>query len=229
MHIGIIPDGNRRFMKKKGISNLKTSYEMGINKFYDVLDWCLDLGVDEITAYALSTENLQNRGALEIKTLLTLFSKQAESMLESDRIHKKKVRIRICGDTCLLLSVGGKDLGGKLLEKLKKLEDMTKNYNAVTLNLAIAYGGRQEIINAVNKAVDAGLPINEENIKKNLWVRSYPEIIIRTAECRLSNFLTWQSAYSEIYFIDKLWQEFEKTDLESILSDYKSKERRFGK
>ena len=229
MHIGVIPDGNRRFMKKNGIPNLGASYEMGINKFYDVLDWCLDLGVHEITAYALSTENLQNRGTLEIKTLLMLFSKQAESMLGSERIHKKKVRINICGDTDYLLSAGGKDLGGKLLENLKNLENATKNYKAVTLNLAIAYGGRQEIVHAANKAAALGLPITEENIRKNLWVKSDPELIIRTSERRLSNFLVWQSAYSEIYFVEKLWQEFDKTDLEGILSDYKSKERRFGK
>jgi tritrans,polycis-undecaprenyl-diphosphate synthase [geranylgeranyl-diphosphate specific] len=156
MHIGVIPDGNRRFMKKNGIPNLAASYEMGINKFYDVLDWCLDLGVHEITAYALSTENLENRGALEIKTLLMLFSKQAESMLESERIHKKKVRINICGDTDYLLSAGGKDLGGKLLANLKNLENATRNYKAVSLNLAIAYGGRQEIIHAANKAAALG-------------------------------------------------------------------------
>jgi len=229
MHIGIIPDGNRRYMKKRGIPKLRDSYEMGINKFYDVIDWSLELGVDEITAYALSTENLQNRGTLEIKTLLTLFSRQAESMLESDRIHEKKVRIRICGDMGYLLSVGGKDLGGKLLANLKKLEEVTKNYKAVTLNLAIAYGGRQEIIRAVRKVVDSNLEINEDNLKKNLWITGYPELVIRTSECRLSNFLTWQAAYSEIYFVDKLWQEFEREDLEGILKDYRSRERRFGK
>lgn len=229
MHIGIIPDGNRRFMKKKGIPNLGTSYELGIKKFYDVLDWCMELGVDEVTAYALSTENLENRGSLEIKTLLTLFSKQAESMLDSDRIHKNKVRIRICGDLEHLRSAGGKDLGVKLLANLKKLEDKTKDYGGVSLNLAIAYGGRQEILNAINRAAKAGLPLNEENIKKNLWIQSYPELVIRTSEHRLSNFLTWQTAYSEIYFVEKLWQEFERTDLENILSGYKSKERRFGR
>ena len=150
-------------------------------------------------------------------------------MLESERIHKKKVRINICGDTEYLLSAGGKDLGGKLLANLKNLENATNNYKAVTLNLAIAYGGRQEIIHAANKVASAGLPITEENLRKNLGVKSDPELIIRTSERRLSNFLVWQSAYSEIYFIEKLWQEFDKLDLEGILSDYKSKERRFGK
>jgi len=202
---------------------------MGINKFYDVLEWCMDLGVDEVTVYALSTENLQNRGAVEIKTLLTLFSKQADAMIKDERLHKKKVRVRICGDTSLLSSAGGKDLGKKLLESLRKLEESTRGYNAATLNLGIAYGGRQEIIHAANMAAAGGLPVTEESIKKNLWIKSEPEIIIRTAEHRLSNFLVWQSAYSEIYFVEKLWQEFEKPDLKKILSDYRSKERRFGK
>lgn len=226
MHIGIIPDGNRRFMKKNGIPDLKASYEMGINKFQDVIDWCLALRIGEVTAYALSTENLQNRGSLEIKTLLTLFSRWAES---NNRIHENKVKVNICGDKELLLSKGGKELGGRLLRNLEKLEEDTKEYKAITLNLAIAYGGRQEILDSVNKTLAAGLPVTEENLRKHLWVKRDPELIIRTSESRLSNFLTWQSAYSEIYFVEKLWQEFDKSDLENILSDYKSKERRFGK
>ena len=226
MHIGIIPDGNRRFMKKRGIPDLKASYEMGINKFQEVIEWCLDLGIGEVTAYALSTENLQNRGSLEIRTLLALFSKWAES---SERIHKNNVRVKICGDRELLMQKGGKDLGGKLLKNLEKLEEATKNYKAITLNLAIAYGGRQEIIHAVKRTINSGLQVTEENIRKNLWISGYPELVVRTSECRLSNFLTWQSAYSEIYFVDKLWQELEKSDLSAIVEDYGSRERRFGR
>jgi undecaprenyl diphosphate synthase len=228
MHIGIIPDGNRRYMKKKGIPKLKDSYEMGITKFYDVIDWCTELGVNELTAYALSTENLRNRGQLEIKTLLTLFSNQALSVLDNDRIHKNRVRIRICGDREYLRNEGG-ELGKRLLKNFEKLEEATKDYKGLILNFAIAYGGRQEIVQAVKKALDAGLEISEENIRKNLWITGYPELIIRTSERRLSNFLTWQSAYSEVFFVDKLWQEFEREDLVRVLDDYRSRERRFGK
>ncbi|MBN2250887.1 MAG: di-trans,poly-cis-decaprenylcistransferase [Candidatus Altiarchaeota archaeon] len=229
MHIGIIPDGNRRFMKKRGIPNLRNSYEMGINKFHDFLEWCIDLDVKEVTAYALSTENLKNRGRLEIRTLLGLFSKQAVSMLDNEKIHKNRVRVKVCGDRCCLLDAGERGIGGETVKNLSILEDKTRDYDGLTLNFAIGYGGRQEIINSVKKVVDSGLEITEENIRKNLWVASCPEIVIRTSESRLSNFLTWQSAYSEIYFVDKLWQEFEKTDLERIISDYGSRDRRFGK
>jgi tritrans,polycis-undecaprenyl-diphosphate synthase [geranylgeranyl-diphosphate specific] len=225
MHIGVIPDGNRRFMKKKGIASLGESYGLGINKFYDFLEWCIDLGVDEVTVYALSSENLENRGALEIKTLLSVFSKQAKDMIKDERIHRNKVIVRICGDKELLERKGGKDA----LAQLEKLEEATKSYRDVGLNLAVAYGGRQEILNAAKLLAESGKEITEAGIKDNLWINDYPDIIIRTSERRISNFLTWQSAYSEIYFIEKLWQEFGREDLEKVLAEYKSRERRYGK
>lgn len=228
MHIGIIPDGNRRYMRKKGILNLKNSYEMGIKKFNDFVEWCIDLGVKEVTVYALSMENLKNRSKGEITLLLKLFASQATDLLKSDKIHKNRVHINICGDKEYLAN-NLNPIGNDVIKKLDELENSTKNYNDINLNLAIAYGGRQEIVNSVNKIVKEGLEINEKNIEKNLWITTYPDIIIRTAETRLSNFLLWQSAYSEIYFVDKLWQEFEKSDLIKILDDYNSKERRFGR
>lgn len=229
MHVGVIPDGNRRFMKKNGVPDLGQSYLMGINKFYDFLEWCIDLGVNEVTVYALSIENLQNRGELEIRTLLTLFSAQAGDITTSRRIHENKIKVNVCGNRDYLRDAGGKGTGQELLADLGKLEEATKCYEGLVLNLAIGYGGRQEIISALKALVDGRQEINEENVKKNLWVKSYPDIILRTAENRLSNFLTWQSAYSEIFFVDKLWQEFEKKDLEEILEKYGSRERRFGK
>jgi len=228
MHIGIIPDGNRRYMRKKGILSLKDSYQRGIKKFYDFLDWCIDLNINEVTAYALSTENLENRSKSEIKTLLNLFSKQALSILNNERIHDNKIHINICGDKDYLLNTE-KKLGNEAIKNLRRLEELTKDYDKLTLNLAIAYSGRQEIINSVKNVINSGLELNEKNIRKNLWIKSYPEVIIRTAESRLSNFLVWQSAYSEIYFVDKLWQEFEKEDLINIIDDYNSRERRFGR
>ncbi|MBU4202061.1 MAG: polyprenyl diphosphate synthase [Candidatus Altiarchaeales archaeon] len=228
MHIGVIPDGNRRFMEKNGIANLKESYQMGINKFHDFLDWCIDLGVNEVTIYVLSSENIQNRGKDEVHTLLNLFSNHALSVLNDDRIHKNGVKINICGDLDYLAGVGN-PIGQKVVGNLTKLENSTKDYDNLDLNVAIAYGGRQELLHAVGKLIDSGEKPTEENIRKNLWVKGYPDIIIRTSESRLSNFLLWQCAYSEIQFVDKLWQEFQKEDLVQILNDYNSKERRFGK
>lgn len=228
MHIGIIPDGNRRYMRKNVISDLKESYYMGIKKFYDFVEWCIDIGVKETTVYALSIENLKNRSKFEINLLLKLFASQAMDLLKSDMIRKNKVHINICGNREYLADKIN-PLGSDVIKNLSKLENLTKDYSNFTLNLAIAYGGRQEIINSVNKIINDGLEVSEENIEKNLWVRTYPDIIIRTAESRLSNFMIWQSAYSEIYFVDKLWQEFEKSDLIKIVENYNLKERRFGR
>lgn len=230
MHVALIPDGNRRYMKKMGILNLRESYAKGIQRFYDFLDWCMDFDVDEVTIYALSTENLYNRSKTEIKTLFTVFANQALSALDDERIHARKVKVNFCGDKDFLLNgVEAPDLAKKLVSNLERLEDATKDYGNVQLNLAIAYGGRQEILSAAKKISESNLPFTEENVRANLWIKDDPEIIIRTSEARLSNFLLWQAAYSEIYFPDKLWQEFTKDDLKVILADYRSRERRFGK
>lgn len=228
MHIGVIPDGNRRFMRKKNIVSLINSYNMGIEKFHQFLEWCIDLGVKEITLYALSLENIQNRSYEEVSTLLNLFSDHALRSLDDGRINENRVKINFCGDKKYLLGVGN-PVGKRVVENIEKLEKKTQHHDNIRLNMALAYGGRQEIIQAVDKLMKSGSEINEENLRKHLWVRNYPDIILRTAESRLSNFLLWQSAYSEIYFIDKLWQEIEKDDLSNVIGDYSSRERRFGR
>ncbi len=228
MHVGLIPDGNRRYMRKRGITNLQESYRMGITKFYDFLEWCRDLSIKETTIYALSLENIMNRSREELKVLFSVFEEQATKALTDDRIHDNKVKVNVCGDMNYLATVSSKT-NGNLVKKLNELEDVTRNNKSFTLNLAIAYGGRQEVLNAARSVVSNSLELSEDNLKKYLWVKNYPEIVIRTAEDRLSNFLLWQSAYSEIYFIDKLWQEFEKNDLAWVVQDYNSRERRFGR
>lgn len=230
MHIAVIPDGNRRYMRKKGIFNLKSSYESGIEKFYDFLEWSKELGANEVTIYALSTENLDNRGKREINTLLNLFVSQTIQSLKNGRIHDNKIKVKVCGDLAYLTQkISNVGLREKVINSLKKLEEDTKRYKGFILNLAIAYGGRREILHAAGELAKRGLPFTEENLKQQLWIKDYPDIIIRTSETRLSNFLLFQGAYSEIYFVDKLWQEFEKSDLIRVVNDFKEKERRFGK
>lgn len=230
MHVALIPDGNRRYMKKKGILKLSESYASGIRQFYDFLEWCSEFGVDEVTIYALSTENIESRSSEEIKTLFNVFAKQAKDAVSDERIHNNKVKVNFCGDRDYLSnSVSEADLAKKLVENLTSLEDATKDYKNLTLNLAIAYGGRQEILSAAQKIAEKGLSFTEDNLRANLWVKNYPDILIRTSEDRLSNFLLWQAAYSEIYFPEKLWQEFTREDLEGIINDYRGRERRFGK
>ncbi len=228
MHVGVIPDGNRRYMQKKNIYNLEEAYRLGVERFYDVVDWCYELDIDELTAYTLSLENLNGRSSEEIDILLDLFAENAVSVLDDNRVHKRKVRIKICGDRGYFIRACGKR-GVEIDKKFSVLEDRTKNYDGMTLNLAIAYGGRQEIINAVKKIVENNQEVNEENIKENLWIKDYPDLIIRTSECRLSNFLLWQSAYSEIYFIERLWEEFSREDLVSAVKDFKQREKRYGR
>ncbi|MBD3389045.1 MAG: di-trans,poly-cis-decaprenylcistransferase [Candidatus Altiarchaeales archaeon] len=230
MHVGLIPDGNRRFMAKQHIRNLLKSYDMGINKFYDFLEWCYDLRVGEVTIYALSLENIVNRDRREIDTLFKVFNRHAKKGVKDKTLHEKEVRVNVCGDRDYILNHSqNTELAEKMITNLGKLEDATRDYGKFTLNLAIGYGGRQEVLNAVKSMVDQGVEINEENLKDNLWVKSYPELIIRTSEDRLSNFLLWQSAYSEIYFVPKLWQEFQQPDLVEILDDFNSRERRYGR
>jgi tritrans,polycis-undecaprenyl-diphosphate synthase [geranylgeranyl-diphosphate specific] len=230
MHVALIPDGNRRFMSKTHIESLLKSYDLGISKFYDFLNWCSELGVKEVTIYALSTENILNRDKREIETLFKVFSKHAIKGLTDKNLHEKKVRVRMCGDRDFLLHRSPqKKLAAEMLSNMEKLEKATEHYGDFTLNLAIAYGGRQEIITAVNKIIMEGGKVTEESLKSHLWVQNDPDLLIRTSEERISNFLLWQSAYSEIYFVPKLWQEFDKPDLVRIIDNFKSRERRYGK
>ncbi len=230
MHVALIPDGNRRFMAKKHIENLLNSYDLGIGKFYDFLKWCHDLGVDEVTIYALSLENLESRGEKELETLYTVFKKHALKGQTDKDLHERKIKISVCGDLDYLVEKSkNRKLAAEMAANLRKLEEATKDYTDFKVNLAIAYGGRQEIIAAAKKTADSGLEVNEENIRSNLWIKSYPDLLVRTSESRISNFMLWQLAYSEIYFVDKLWQEFEKADLEKILLDFKERDRRYGR
>lgn len=230
MHIAVIPDGNRRYMQKKGILNLKKSYQSGINKFYDFLEWSKEMGAKEITIYALSTENIRNREKREINTLLELFASQALKVLEEGRLHRNKVKVNLCGDLNYLFEkISEKKLREKVKTSFEKLEQETKMHKGLVLNLAVAYGGRKEILHALEEMCKEKVPFTEEKLKQHLWVKSYPDLIIRTSETRLSNFLLFQGAYSEIYFVPKLWQEFEREDLEKIVEDFSEKERRFGR
>ena len=150
--------------------------------------------------------------------------------MNAGQIHEKKIKINICGDLKRLVELSdNKPLAQDMIDSLKRLEEKTKDYDSFILNLAIAYGGRQEIVNSVNTALSSGQEITEETIRENLWVKNDPDILIRTSEARTSNFLIWQSAYSEIYFLEKLWQEFEEEDLKKIVSDYNSRDRRYGR
>jgi undecaprenyl diphosphate synthase len=219
-HLGIIIDGNRRFAKRLMLEPWR-GHELGAEKLAKFLEWCKELGIKELTLYCFSLENF-NRPKLEFDFLMKIFKKEFSKLKTDERVHNNKIKLRF---------IGKRELFDKEIQNLiKDLEELTKDYNDYIINFALGYGGRQEIIEAVKKLVKSRKEINEENLKKNLWLSDDIDLIIRTGgEKRTSNFLPWQSTYAEWIFLDKMWPEFEKQDLIECIKEFKNRQRRFGK
>ena len=220
LHVGIILDGNRRFAKKIMKQPWK-GHEYGLKKLDNLIEWSIEFGVKELTLYCFSLENF-NRPKKEFNYLMKLFKKEAENLKKNPKIDKYKIKIRFIGKRELL--------SPELQELMKENEEITKNNKNCIINLAIAYGGRQEMVEAIKKLVKSKQKINEKNLQKNLWLQNEPDFIIRTGgEKRTSNFLPWQSTYSEWIFLDKLWPEFTKQDLKNFIKEFYNRKRRFGR
>ena len=228
--IGIILDGNRRLAKRLMKRPWK-GHEWGAKKVHQFLHWCKDLGIKYVTLYSLSVQNL-NRPKIEFNYLMNLFKKEFLDVRNPDHdAHKFKARIRALGRIHLL----PKDLQNAI----RIAEKATEKYDNFFENFAIAYGGQEEITDAIvkiSKMVSEGKiktgQINESLIKNQLYTNGtpYPDLIIRTGgDKRLSNFLLWQGAYSELIFIDKMWPEITKKDLVNAIKEYQRRERRFGR
>lgn len=223
-HLALILDGNRRFAKKHAMQPMK-GHEKGKEKVRLMLTWCKELGFTEVTVYAFSIQNFK-RSEEEVNVLMKLFMEACEELLVDK--EKKEVSVHFIGRRSLLSET--------IQEKMLQVEEETKNNGPYTFNICLAYGGREEITDAVKdiaRQVKNGslLPenITEETITSHLQLQSEPDMIIRTSgEQRTSNFLPWQSSYSEWFFINKLWPEFEKEDLEKCLADFNKRDRRFG-
>ena len=219
-HIAVILDGNRRYAKKAGIPKFK-GHEKGFEKIKDLLEWCMELGVKEVTFYCFSTENFK-RDKKEVNYLFNLFRKRIEGFKKDKVIHDNKVKISVIGRIDMFPE--------DMQEKMKEVMESTKDYDNYKLNLALAYGGRSEIVDAIKKIVDSGIKeISEEVVKENLYLPDDVDMLIRPGgEKRLSNFLLWQNSYAELYFSDKLWPEFDKEELVKAVEWFKERERRFG-
>ncbi len=226
-HIGIILDGNRRFAKRLMKEPWK-GHEFGAGKVEKLFEWCKELNIKEMTLYCFSMQNF-NRPKKEFDYLMKLCKKFFEKAKTNKKIHENKIRIKFIGRINLFPK--------EVYKKMKELEKATKDYSDYKINFAMAYGGREEIIDAVKnlgKEVKNGeLKINKINEKvfaKFLYLDSEPDLIIRTGgDHRTSNFLMWQSAYSEWIFLKKTWPEFEKEDLCNCIKDFARRERRFGR
>lgn len=227
-HVGLILDGNRRFAKRLMLKPWM-GHEWGAKKVGKLFDWCKELGVKELTLYAFSVQNF-NRPKEEFDYLMNLFKKEFDNLInDSSKVHENKIRINFIGRIWMFPQ--------EIQERMNKLMEMTKNYDNYIVNFAMAYGGREEVIDAIKKLgedIKIGKvnveQINEAVFAKNLYMDSSPELVVRTGgEKRTSNFLIWQSNYSEWIFLEKLWPEFEKEDFIACIEEYNNRERRFGK
>lgn len=226
-HIAIILDGNRRFAKRLMMKPWK-GHEWGAEKTRKLIDWAAELGIKEITLYAFSMQNF-NRPPDEFEYLMNLFEKEFKEVLNDQSIQNKNIRLNFIGRINLFPK--------PVYDAMKTLMERTKKNDGMVVNFAMAYGGREEVIDATKKIAEqlknGNLnieQINEEVFEKNLYMHDEPDLIIRTGgEKRTSNFLIWQSHYSEWFFLEKHWPEFEKQDLINILQEFKQRERRYGK
>jgi len=226
MHIGFILDGNGRWASNKGLPRT-IGHKRGAENVEIILRECLRLNIQHVTLYAFSTENWQ-RPIYEVKALMSLFKYFLNKKLT--QLHEENVKVAVIGDISPF---------SKILQKyIRNLVDLTKSNDGMHLNLALNYGGRAEIVRATRRITTLILQkkINVEQIDEDLFSRNldngnqpYPDLIVRTAgERRLSNFLLWQSAYSELYFSDKTWPDFSNKDLELAMAEYQRRSRKFG-
>ncbi|MCX6748509.1 MAG: polyprenyl diphosphate synthase [Candidatus Pacearchaeota archaeon] len=222
-HIAIIIDGNRRYAKKHSWEVWK-GHDSGAENVDKLFDWCKELGIKKLTIYALSTENLK-REPKEVKALLDVFRKWFGKFKNDPRIPENQVRVRFIGKLELLPE--------DLQALAREIEENTSSYSNFHINFCIAYGGRLELLETIKKIIKSGKKpeeVTEDLIKQNLWLEDEPDAIVRTGNVkRLSNFLPWQSAYSELIFVDKLWPEFTKEDLVACVEEFKARKRNFGK
>jgi len=226
-HIAIILDGNRRYGEKIG-SKLK-GHIHGAKKIEELISWCTELKIEELTLYSFSLDNF-SRSEKEKKTLFDLFRKNI-SRLKNDKKFSKDKGIKIS-------FIGRIDLFPEdILSDMHDVMDKTKDHGPLKINFAMAYSSKAEILDSF-KAILGMLhnhelqekEISEDIIEQQLYISSRPDIFIRPGgEKRMSDFLLWQSAYSELFFIDKLWPEFTKEDFQQIIEEFIDRERRFGK
>lgn len=225
-HIAIIMDGNRRWAKENELTT-KEGHKKGAKNLEEISEFCNEIGIKYLTVYAFSTENWK-RSKQEVSTIMFILKAHLDSFNKKN--ENKNIKVNILGD----ISVLAKSIQDSLLKSVEK----TKNNTGLVLNIALNYGGRSEIINAVTKIAQMVKKnkieiedINEQLISDNLYTQGQPDpdLLIRpSAEFRLSNFLTWQSIYSELYFPKKYWPEFSKEDLLEAIKEYQKRNRRFG-
>ena len=218
-HIAIIMDGNGRWAKKRGLPRT-AGHKIGAETFRDIAAYCRELGVEYLTVYAFSTENWK-RPKDEVDTIMRLLEQYLQEAINT--MEKDQIRLRILGDATAL--------SPKLQRMIDEANTVSSRNTGFQANICLNYGGRAEILQAARLCAENGEVWTEENFEKYLWSHGIPdpELIIRpSGELRLSNFLLWQCAYSEFYFCDTLWPDFDRKELDKAIIDYQRRDRRFG-
>tara|TARA_B100000401_G_C52780298_1_gene707916 strand:- start:697 stop:1413 length:717 start_codon:yes stop_codon:yes gene_type:complete len=220
-HLAIIMDGNGRWAQKKDLKRIE-GHKEGVKVVKEIVKHSVKLGIEYLTLYTLSKENFQ-RPVSEVLFLIRLFTKTLDD--ELNLLLDNNVKFNVIGDLTKIDKIA--------LSKLKRVEKLTKNNSALILNLAISYSGRDEIVNSIKKISDSNYEnIDEELVSNYLMTRRMPDpdLLIRTGgEYRISNFLLWQIAYTELYFTEILWPDFNYKDLDKAILNYTNRQRRFGK
>ncbi len=233
-HVGIILDGNRRYAKERGLTENHEVYGLGARKLDDVLDWCDELRISAVTLWVCSTENLR-RSPEEVSGILTAIEEKLGALTDDPAIHHRRVRVRAAGKLGLLPE--------STAAAIRRAEEATASYDSMTLTIAVAYSGREEIVDAVRSLIrdkakeyqqvgDIAEQVTPDTIARYLYAPDLPDpdLIIRTSgEIRLSGFLLWQSAFSEFYFSDVYWPEFRKIVVLRAIRAFQQRRRRFGK
>lgn len=219
-HLGIILDGNRRWAKERNLPFFD-GHRKGLEQVKKIITHCQKRGIKELTLFVFSSENW-NRDEKEVSFLMNLAKEFLINGLNKYKNQGAKIKL-----------IGQKErLPRELQEKISQIENETKDNKGIQINLALSYGGRAEILEAIKKIIKLKIDpdkITEETIRENLWT-SDVDLIIRTGkEQRLSNFLLWQAAYSEFYFCEKMWPDFTEEDLDKALLNYSKRQRRFGR
>jgi undecaprenyl diphosphate synthase len=218
-HVAFIMDGNGRWAKKRGLPR-EYGHTVGAKTFRRVMSYCFDCGIECVTVYAFSTENWK-RSEKEVSALMTLFSAYVDTAYED--LAKNDIRIYFVGDR--------ERLPAKLVKKIEDLEEKSAGGRRI-LNIALNYGARDEILQAVNRLLKEGAPsVDEDTFRSYLYTASSPDpdLVVRTAgEQRLSNFLLWQSAYSEFYYTDTLWPDMDEEALDKAFAAFGGRVRRYG-
>jgi len=222
-HVGIIMDGNRRWAAKRGLT-INQGHEAGAKALEKIVDHCLELGVKTLTVYTLSTENWRKRTKEEVRGIFELLIKFIK---EKKQDYKKKgIKLGILGEF--------QAFPRKVVRALGEILKIVKKHERLKVNIALNYGGRDEILRAVRKIISQRISpykLDEKTFSKFLYTNGEPDpdLIIRTGgEIRLSNFLLWQMSYSELYFTDTLWPDFDEKELDKAIAEYQKRQRRFG-